>query len=406
MIDQLVAAFGIIGMSCFTFGLISLAYFPLAIAFELRRKKASWEEYPLVSIVIPAYNEAKTIGCCVRSLLSSDYKRFEIILVDDGSTDRTLEEMKKFLGHSIVKIISQTNGGKASALNHGYQLSKGDIIIFADADGIFGTDTIKRLIDAFVDEKIACCCGNDAPIGLHFNITKLQNLQAHVGTGYVRRALAYMNCLPIVSGNIGAFRRSVLDEIGLFKVGFIGEDLELTWRIHKAGYKVAFEPRALVRAEAPHTLKGLWNQRVRWARGFIQTIRIHHDLLFRKSAFGLYLPFNALAMLIIPLLQLASMILLPILLIFMPGAVSMNMLALIGWLGIGFALFVTVFAIALDNAWKDLRYLWVIPLWIPYSLFIDAVMLWAIVLELVGTEAKWNKVERHGSSSKYRMSNS
>jgi cellulose synthase/poly-beta-1,6-N-acetylglucosamine synthase-like glycosyltransferase len=209
-----------------------------------------------------------------------------------------------------------------------------------------------------------------------------------------------MNCLPIVSGNIGAFRRSVLDEIGLFKVGFIGEDLELTWRIHKAGYKVAFEPRALVRAEAPHTLKGLWNQRVRWARGFIQTIRIHHDLLFRKSAFGLYLPFNAIAMLIIPLLQLASMILLPILLMFMPGAVSMNMLALIGWLGIGFALFVTVFAIALDNAWKDLRYLWVIPLWIPYSLFIDAVMLWAIVLELVGTEAKWNKVEGMELSTK------
>jgi poly-beta-1,6-N-acetyl-D-glucosamine synthase len=396
MIDQLAAAFGIVGMSCFAFGLISLAYLPLALAFELKRKKASWEEYPFVSVVVPAYNEAKTIGSCVRSLLASDYEQFELILVNDGSTDCTLEEMKKFKGHPRIEIISKTNGGKASALNQGYELSKGDIIIFADADGIFGTDTIKRLVDAFVNEKIACCCGNDAPIGLHFNITKLQNLQAHVGTGYVRRALAYVNCLPIVSGNIGAFRRSVLEEIGLFKEGFIGEDLELTWRIHKAGYRVAFEPRALVRAEAPHTLKGLWNQRVRWARGFIQTLRIHHDLLFRKSAFGFYLPLNAIAMLIIPLLQLASIILLPVLFIFIPGAVSMSMLALIGWLGIGFALFVAVFAIALDKAWKDLRYLWVIPLWVPYSLFIDAVMLWAIVLELVGTEAKWNKVERHG----------
>jgi biofilm PGA synthesis N-glycosyltransferase PgaC len=87
---------------------------------------------------------------------------------------------------------------------------------------------------------------------------------------------------------------------------------------------------------------------------------------------------------------------LPILLIFIPGEVSTTTLGIIGWLGMGSTLFVTVFAIALDRAWGDLRYLWVIPLWIPYSLFIDAVMLWAIVLELMGTEAKWNKVERHG----------
>jgi len=294
MIDQLAAVFGIMGLSCFAFGLISLAYLPLAIAFEFNRKKASWRELPFVSIVVPAYNEAKTIESCIRSLLCSDYEKFEIILVDDGSTDNTLEKMKLFSDHPQVQIISQANGGKASALNHGYELSRGEIIIFADADGIFERDTIKRLIEAFVDEKVACCCGNDAPTGLHFNITKLQNLQAHVGTGYVRRALAYVNCLPIVSGNIGAFRRSVLDKIGLFKVGFIGEDLELTWRVHKAGYRVAFEPRALVRAEAPHTWKGLWNQRVRWARGFIQTMRIHHDLLFKKSAFGHYLPVNAL----------------------------------------------------------------------------------------------------------------
>jgi len=101
-------------------------------------------------------------------------------------------------------------------------------------------------------------------------------------------------------------------------------------------------------------------------------------------------------MLVIPLLQLASILILPILLLFKPGVVSMDFLALLGWLGVGFAFFVTVFAIALDRAWGDLRYLWIIPLWIPYSLFVDAVMLWALVLEFRGKEAKWNKVERHG----------
>jgi poly-beta-1,6-N-acetyl-D-glucosamine synthase len=93
MIDQLVVAFGIIGVSCVIFGIIPLAYFPLSIAFEFKRRKASFRDYPSVSIVVPAYNEAKTIGGCVRSLLDSEYPQFEIILVDDGSTDSTLAEM-------------------------------------------------------------------------------------------------------------------------------------------------------------------------------------------------------------------------------------------------------------------------------------------------------------------------
>jgi cellulose synthase/poly-beta-1,6-N-acetylglucosamine synthase-like glycosyltransferase len=91
----------------------------------------------------------------------------------------------------------------------------------------------------------------------------------------VRRALALINCLPIVSGNIGAFRRSVIDKTGPFLEGFIGEDLELTWRVHKAGFQVNFAPLAVVLAEVPSTVKDLWKQRVRWARGLLQTIRIH-----------------------------------------------------------------------------------------------------------------------------------
>jgi cellulose synthase/poly-beta-1,6-N-acetylglucosamine synthase-like glycosyltransferase len=187
-----------------------------------------------------------------------------------------------------------------------------------------------------------------------------------------------------------------MNEIGLFKEGFIGEDLELTWRVHKAGYIVGFEPRAIVSAETPHTWKTLWNQRVRWGRGFIQTLKIHHDLMFRKSAFGIYLPINVIAMLIIPILQFISLLLLPMILITKPEIVATNAMGVIGWLGLGFALMISIYAVMLDRSWGDLKNLWIVPLWIPYSLFIDAVIIRAILLEFGGTEAKWNKMDRRG----------
>jgi cellulose synthase/poly-beta-1,6-N-acetylglucosamine synthase-like glycosyltransferase len=122
-----------------------------------------------------------------------------------------------------------------------------EILFFVDADGIFTHNTIREMLNAFTSEKIGAVCGNDAPINLDRIQTHLACIQTHVGTGFVRRALAVINCLPIVSGNIGAFRRSVIEKTGPFLEGFIGEDLELTWRIHKAGYQVNFAPWAVVR---------------------------------------------------------------------------------------------------------------------------------------------------------------
>ena len=223
-----------------------------------------------------------------------------------------------------------------------------------------------------------------------------------MGTGFVRRALATLNCLPIISGNVGAFRRSVLEKTGPFIEGFIGEDLELTWRVHKAGYRVAFQPWATVYAEVPSTLGGLWKQRVRWARGLLQTARIHRDMFFNRKygVFGFYLPINFASMVIIPLLQLTSAVLLPILVLLNRSPIELNVISLVGWLGLGMAVFAVVFSLALNRAWGDLKYLYVVPLWIPYSLLMDAVTLWAIILEMRGTQAQWNKLERTGVVSR------
>jgi poly-beta-1,6-N-acetyl-D-glucosamine synthase len=406
-------------------GTLTLMYFPLALYAALRRRKPAVfdSESPLVSIIVPAYNEGKVIGNCVESILNSKYQNFEAILVDDGSKDDTLEVMRRYQNQPRIQVISKLNGGKASALNEGYNQSKGEILFFVDADGIFTPGTIDEMLKEFTSSKVGAVCGNDAPVNLDRLQTRLMCLQTHVGTGFVRRALAELNCLPIVSGNLGAFRRSVLKQIGItqanpfvtvltqaweinrggpFRDGFIGEDLELTWRVHRAGYQVKFAPKAIVLAEVPSTIKSLWKQRVRWARGLLQTIRLHRDMFFnlRYGTLGLYLPINFFNMIVVPFLQLLVFVLVVILLAAGYRPIALNLAGIVLWLGIGAALLSTLFAVALDRSWKDLRFIYVIPLWVPYALMMDLVMVWAILLEIFKRESQWNKLERTGVVSR------
>jgi cellulose synthase/poly-beta-1,6-N-acetylglucosamine synthase-like glycosyltransferase len=389
-------------------GILLLAYYPLALIAEFRPKHPPVFDTPnpLVSVIVPAYNEEKVIANCVKSIESSEYKNIEIILVDDGSTDNTLQVMRRYENPPKVEVIAQQNGGKASALNHGFQQAKGEILFFVDADGIFTHSTIREMLNAFTSEKVGAVCGNDAPRNLNNPITRLYALQTHTGTGFVRRALAEINCLPIVSGNCGAFRRKVLSwpflRLGKqgepYINGFIGEDLELTWRVHRAGYRVAFAPRAIIRTEVPSSVSALWKQRVRWARGLLQTVKIHKDMFFntRYGMLGMYLPINFFNMVINPILQLLIILLVIIMAAAGFSPVQLNIISLILWVGLGGALFTVFFAIALDRAWKDLRLFYVIPLWVPYSLMMDVVDIWAIILELRKAESKWNKFERTG----------
>ena len=402
-------------------GIVALFYYPLAVMAEIRSRRPSIynDRKPLVSIIVPAYNEEKVVGNCVESILRSEYTKFEVILVDDGSSDSTYSVMQRYQYDPRIKAVTKPNGGKASALNLGFSLSKGEVLLFVDADGLFTGTTILEMLNRFNDKKVGAVCGNDAPVNLDRILTQLMNIQTRVGTGFVRRALSEVNCLPIVSGNVGAFRRSVLEKTNLIKgirqrpkpgatetkrfkgpflEGFIGEDLELTWRIHQAGYQVKFAPRAIVMAEVPSTINGLWKQRVRWARGLLQTISIHRHMFFnlKYGLMGLYLPINFLNMVIIPILQLVIAFLIILFVFTGYSPISLDLLSIILWFGLGGALFTAIFGIALDRAWKDLKYFYVLPFWIPYSLLMDAVTVWAIILEMRGVEVKWNKLDRTG----------
>jgi cellulose synthase/poly-beta-1,6-N-acetylglucosamine synthase-like glycosyltransferase len=208
-----------------------------------------------------------------------------------------------------------------------------------------------------------------------------------------------MHCLPIVSGNIGAFRRDVLDRTGPLREDTVGEDLELTWRVYQAGYRIAFAPHSLVYAESPSTLGGLWKQRVRWSRGLLQTIAVHPRLIGNPGygLFGPYLAVNAFTQVAVPVLQVVGVVVLAVL----AAAGDLSGVPLTFWtwvlfLGVPLSLALLLMALALDGAWGDLRFAWTLPLWPLYSAAMSGVMLHALWLELTKAENRWNKLDRTG----------
>ncbi|WP_117208153.1 glycosyltransferase [Allorhizocola rhizosphaerae] len=376
---------------------LHMAYYPLSVLFEARARSRPATRYldspsPLVSVIIPAYNERLVIAACLDSVLADRYQNKEIIVIDDGSTDGTLAVLDRYRHRPGVTVLAQANGGKASALNAGIALANGEIMVFADADGVFAADTIDRLLDGFDRPDVGAVCGNDTPSNLDSALPRLLALLTHV-TSLVRRALSVVNCLSIVSGNCGALRSRVVREVGGFTEGMVGEDLEITWRVHRAGYRVTFQPRAMVRAEVPSTVGALWKQRVRWTRGLIQTARMHRDMLCRPryGAVSYYITLNLITTLLLAPLQLAFLAVLI-------GTTSLGDIAgLVVSLTITLALVDFCLAAGLDRAWRDLRFLYLIPGMLLYSTVLSAVVLWAWLHELRGTPAHWNKLARRAN---------
>ena len=395
-----------LGLPILVFGLVKLLVLPLSVWFELRaagrRRRETptlLDEWPSVSIIVPAFNEATVIENCVRSILLTRYDRYEVVLVDDGSTDNTAELMHALAASDPrITVLTQANAGKGAALNLGIRKATGEVLMFVDADGIFSQSTVKRMLQGFTDERTGAVCGDDRPVNLNRVQTRMLAFISHVGTGMVRRALTMIRCLPIVSGNIGAFPRRVLEEIGPFREDTVGEDLELTWRVHKAGYRVVFAPRALVYAESPSTVRALWRQRVRWARGLLQTMGVHKGMIGnpRHGVFGAYLLFNTITMVVLPVLQILVLLDLLFLMALGRSPLGADVWAVLGWVGLFITLLLTVFALAMNRAWKDLRHVWALPLVPLYSVFTSLTMVAALVQELRGKEARWNKLTRTG----------
>ncbi|RRD03703.1 glycosyltransferase family 2 protein [Arachnia propionica] len=396
--SPLMTALAVVALPGLLLGLIHWVWYPFAVLFEFRQHSPGVLYRGVrVSVIIPAYNEGVVLHASVASVLDSGYPNLQVVVVNDGSTDNTWEVMQSFAQDPRVVLIDKPNGGKGSALNAGIEVADGEVFLFVDADGLFTRTTIPRLLAGFRHRGVGAVCGNDQPINVTGPLTRLLALMTHVGTGLTRRALALLGILPIVSGNSGAFLAHVVREVGGFRTDTLGEDLELTWRVQFAGYDVEFAPRALVLAEVPSTLKGLWKQRVRWQRGLIQTARFHAHRALRlpRSRFDWYLPLNLASMLVAPVLQLIAVVLLV-------AVIATGELQITSWwavvllLGLEVSLAAAVIALVLDRAWHNIPLLIVLPLWLPLGLFLSAATARAIWAEFRGTTSSWNKLERTG----------
>jgi peptidoglycan-N-acetylglucosamine deacetylase len=259
----------------------------LALAQWLRSRRrerihAGSDYVPFVSILVPAYNEELVIVNTINSLLASDYSKYEIIVIDDGSQDNTSGLVKwTFANDERVRLFTVANGGKATALNIGLRHARGEIVIALDADTLFAPNTIGALAHRFYDKTLGAIAGN-AKVGNRVNIvTRWQALEYITSQNMDRRAFASLNCITVVPGAVGAWRKDLLDKVGGFPSDTLAEDQDLTLRIRRLGYRIGYEESALAWTEAPHNLRSLAKQRFRWAYGTLQCMWKHRDALFR-----------------------------------------------------------------------------------------------------------------------------
>ena len=251
----------------------------LALAEKLRPAPLDHPDYkPKVSMLIPAYNEESVIAETVRAALASDYPKFEVIVVDDGSTDRTAEIVRaRYERDPRVRLLTQTNQGKPSALNHGLSEAAGEVVVCIDADTVVDPETVSRLVRHFADPKVAAVAGNVKVMNRNRWITRWQALEYITSQNLEKRAFDLLNCIPVVPGAAGAWRADTLRTSGGFSGDTVAEDTDLTLTIRRNGWKILYDEDAIGRTEVPETVDALIRQRFRWTFGTLQAVWKHRD---------------------------------------------------------------------------------------------------------------------------------
>jgi len=285
-----------------------------AVQKKREKKKAVAAVQPLVSVIIPAYNEEVNACRTVASLLQQNYPNLQVVFIDDGSTDSTFKTVSDaFADDPNVQVHTKPNGGKASALNYGINIANSDFVVCIDADTQLKNTAVTELMKKFTDEKIAAVAGN-VKVGNEVNlITRWQSIEYITSQNFDRRAFELLNCITVVPGAIGAFRKDAVIKAGAFTTDTLAEDCDLTMRLHRNGYKVANCNEAISYTEAPENMRQFLKQRFRWSFGVMQSFWKHRDAAFnpKYKNFGMVaLPNILVFQMILPFLApLADLIL-------------------------------------------------------------------------------------------------
>jgi poly-beta-1,6 N-acetyl-D-glucosamine synthase len=355
---------------------------------------------PLVSILIPAYNEGITLENCVVSLFKQTYENYEIVIVNDGSTDDTEKvawRLRDEYKHHRIRVYSQANGGKAAALNLGIKKAKGEIVVSMDADSMFLPDAVEQLVLSFHDPEVAAVGGNvrvanqSKWLGMH------QAIEYITGLAIQRGAFAHMGCMQVISGAIGAFRKDALDKIGGYSKDTIVEDMDITVTMARRGYKVVYNRAAVAYTEAPESLMAFSKQRYRWVYGGFQVAAKHRDLFMKRH-------YRRMGTVGIPYFMIFPWVDVVISAILLFGYASV----IIGGNPKGLLLFyfaLTTLQIAqmLYALMLDRQNKWLAGLAFVYGLFYSFVISYITVKAgvnyLRGRGPSWNKLQRYGKNS-------
>ena len=433
------------------------------IALNYYLKKNSFVDYkvmldspltPSVSVLVPAFNEAKTIVDNVESIYTIDYINFDVIVINDGSTDSTFDEMKeafklekvdfalnmeiqtknvrgiyksKRTTYSNLIVIDKDNGGKADALNAGINVSDKGLFMAIDADSILEPDAVFKLVKPFLERtdrrviaaggvvRIANSCmvenGRITDVRVPSNLlARMQVLEYTRSFLMGRMAWAQLDGLIIISGAMGMFDRDVVVKSGGYAHS-IGEDMELVVRIrrymseNREKYKIEYVPDPLCWTEAPSDIKMLGRQRSRWTRGTIETLTDHSKIFMspKYGAMGLLgYPFWYLFEWLAPIIEVIGIIYMIIL--FITGGLSLNFILITFLFVYTFAVFFSTWAILYEELTfhryerkMDVFRLWLAALLEPFILH-PLTLFFAVKgnIEYLRGNRSWGKMERKG----------
>jgi cellulose synthase/poly-beta-1,6-N-acetylglucosamine synthase-like glycosyltransferase/peptidoglycan/xylan/chitin deacetylase (PgdA/CDA1 family) len=392
---------GVLGLMIVTVGVLVAArliiLLPTAWLHARRTRPSPTPHYwPSVAVIVPAFNEHVGIGRTVSSLAASAYPHLEIVVVDDGSTDGSAGIVES-LELAQVELLRRANGGKAAALTTGIQHTNAEVVVMVDGDTIFEEDTITRLVQPLSDPRVAAVSGNTKVGNRSGLLGRWQHIEYVMGFNLDRRLYEILQSTPTVPGAIGAFRRSVLIELGGVPGETLAEDTDLTLSIGRLGHRVVYAEDALAWTEAPSTLSGLWRQRYRWSFGTMQAVWKHKDAMIsrdpRQRRIGrLALPYMIFFQILLPILA-------PLIDLYaIYGLIFTNPAPVIGfWLAFNAAqLVIAIVAFRLDR--EPLRLLWALPLQqFLYRQLMYLVIIEATISALIGARASWQHIPRTGN---------
>ncbi len=231
---------------------------------------------PRVTVVIAAYNESEHIEETIRGVLAIDYRNFEVVVIDDGSTDFTARRVLPFVREGRVRFVRKTlNEGKAMALNDGLRCANGEIFLVMDADAIPDPRILNVVVPHFRSPRVGAVTGNPRVANRKSLLSKMQAIEFTSIVSLQRRGARVWGKLLTMSGVVGAFHRAALYDAGFFSPQMATEDIDLSWKLQLKHWDIRYEPRAVVWMRVPATFRGLWRQRRRWARGLGQVLRRH-----------------------------------------------------------------------------------------------------------------------------------